>query len=120
MRSFAALRTTEICRRRYSARSRAFDRESRLVDLEHAILVQQLAVETILSERIERAHDGVGQRLVGEGEAGSLRKHAADGAGEVAALLVEHRRSVDAGRGVRLAGFQGLEGLGEIVEGHDS
>ena len=89
-----------------------------LVDLEHAVLVEQLVVGAVLLEVVQRADDGVGQRLVGEGEAGGLREHAADGAGEVAALLHEHRRGVDAGRGVRLAGFQRLEGLGEVVEGH--
>src|SRR5258707_13603140 len=113
MRSFAALRTTGA-----SCRSGTFDGESRLVDLEHAVLVQQLAVETVLLERIERAHDGGGQRLVGEGEAGGLREHARDGAGEVAALLHEPGRGVDAGRLVRLAAFMRPKDLRGMGEGH--
>src|SRR5579872_3986044 len=103
----------------FSAWTRAADGEGRLLDLEHAVLIEQLVVEAVLLELVQGTHDGIGQSLVGEGKAGNLRKDAADRAREVAALLHVHRRRVNRGGGVRLAGTQRLEGLAEIVEGHD-
>src|SRR5690349_11284030 len=76
---------------------RAFDREAGLVDLEHAVLIEQLVVGAVLLELVQRADDGIGQGLVGDGEAGGLREDAADRSGEIAAVLHEHRRGVDAG-----------------------
>ena len=56
--------------------------------------------------------------LLARAKQADLREDAADRAREVAAVLHEHRRGVDRGRGIGLAGAQRLEGLGEVVEGH--